>query len=39
LPLHKVACVEASTEMLRILHESEESTFGGIATGDEYWFQ
>jgi hypothetical protein len=38
-PAQKVARVEASTEMLRILHESEENHFEGIATGDEFWLQ
>jgi hypothetical protein len=38
-PAHKVARVEASTEMLRILHESEENCFKRIATADESWFQ
>jgi histone-lysine N-methyltransferase SETMAR len=38
-PAQKVARVEASTEMLRILHEAEENDFDGIATGDESWFR
>jgi hypothetical protein len=38
-PAQKVGRVETSTEMLRILHESEESHFEGIATSDESWFQ
>jgi hypothetical protein len=38
-PAQKVARVEESTEMLRILHEPEENHFKGIATGDESWFQ
>jgi hypothetical protein len=38
-PDQAIACVETSTEMLRILHESEEDHFEGVATGDEFWFQ
>jgi hypothetical protein len=38
-PTQKVACIEASTEILRILHESEENHFEGITTGDEPRFQ
>jgi hypothetical protein len=38
-PAQKVARVEASTEMLRILHDPEEDLFKGIATGAESWFQ
>jgi hypothetical protein len=38
-PTQNVVCVEASTEMLRILHESEENHFEGLAIGDESWFQ
>jgi hypothetical protein len=38
-PAQKVACVEASTEMLRILHELEENHFEGIAIDDESWSQ
>jgi hypothetical protein len=34
-----VARVEASTKMLRLVHESEKNHFKGIATGDEYWFE
>jgi hypothetical protein len=34
----RVAGIEASTEMARILHESKESRFEGIAIG-ESWFQ
>jgi hypothetical protein len=32
----KVARVEASIEMLRILQESEENSFDGVATSDEF---
>jgi hypothetical protein len=39
VPRQKVVRVEASTEMLRILQESEENHFEGMATGDEFWFQ
>jgi hypothetical protein len=39
VPAQKVAPIEASTEMLRILYESEENHFEGIATGDGSWFQ
>jgi hypothetical protein len=35
----KVARVDASIEMLRILQESEANDFLGITTGDESWFQ
>jgi hypothetical protein len=35
----KVARVEAATEILRILQESEVNDFDGIATGDDPWFQ
>jgi hypothetical protein len=35
----KVAHVEAATEMLRILQESEITDFDSIATSDESWFQ
>jgi hypothetical protein len=35
----KVARVEASIEILRILQNSEANDFDGIATGDELWFQ
>jgi hypothetical protein len=35
----KVAHIEASTEMLRILHKLEENYFEGITTGDESYFQ
>jgi hypothetical protein len=38
-PAQKVGHVEASAEMLRILHESEENHFEAVATGDEPWFQ
>jgi hypothetical protein len=38
-PAQSIARGEASTEMLQILHESEENYFQGIATGDESWFQ
>jgi hypothetical protein len=38
-PAQNVARVEASTEMLRILHESEENHFEGMARGDQPWFQ
>ena len=38
-PAQKVACVEASTEILRILQESEWDNFDGTATGDESWFR
>jgi hypothetical protein len=33
------ARVEASTEMPRILHESEENLFEEIAIDDKFWFQ
>jgi hypothetical protein len=39
VPAQKVARVEASTEMLRIPHESEENHVKGIATGDDRWLQ
>jgi hypothetical protein len=39
LPAQKVARDEASTEMLRILHESGENHFEEIATGNESWSQ
>jgi hypothetical protein len=39
VPAQKVARVEASTEMLRILGKPEENHFEGIATGEESWFQ
>jgi hypothetical protein len=35
----KIACVEAAKEMLSILQESETNDSGGIATGNESWFQ
>jgi hypothetical protein len=35
----KVARVDASIEMLRILQESEVNDFDGVTTGDESWFQ
>jgi hypothetical protein len=35
----QVPGVEASTEMLRILQESQASHFDGSATGHEFWFQ
>jgi hypothetical protein len=38
-PAQNVARVEASTDMPRLLHESEENHFERIATGDEIWFQ
>jgi hypothetical protein len=38
-PAQKVAGVEASTEMLRILHESEENLFEGATTGHKSWSQ
>jgi hypothetical protein len=38
-PAQKVARTEASTEILRNLHESEENHFEGISTGNESWFQ
>jgi hypothetical protein len=38
-PAQNVVCVEASKEMLRILHQSEKSHFKGNATGDESQFQ
>jgi hypothetical protein len=38
-PAQKIARIEVLTEMLRILHESEESHFEVIATGDESCFQ
>jgi hypothetical protein len=38
-PIQKGARVEASTEMLWILHESEENHFEGTATADESRFQ
>jgi hypothetical protein len=34
-PAQQVAPVEASTEMLRIIHESEMNHFDGTATSDE----
>jgi hypothetical protein len=37
-PAQKVACVEASTEMLRILHTSKKDHFEGIARSDESSF-
>lgn len=37
-PDQKVARVEASIAMLRILQESERNDFDGVATGDESWF-
>jgi hypothetical protein len=39
IPAPKIALVEASTGMLRILHESKENRSEGIATGDGSWFQ
>jgi hypothetical protein len=35
----KVARVDASIEMLRILQESKVNDFNGVTTGDESWFQ
>jgi hypothetical protein len=35
----KVARVNASIEMLRILQESAANDFDGVTTGDESWFQ
>jgi hypothetical protein len=34
-PTPNATRVETSSEMLRILHESEENHFEGIVTGDE----
>jgi hypothetical protein len=34
----KVACVEASKTILRVLQDAESNDFKGIATGDESWF-
>jgi hypothetical protein len=38
-PVQTITCVEASIEILLILHKPEENNFEGIATGDESWFQ
>jgi hypothetical protein len=38
VPAQKVVHVEASTKMLRILHESKENHLKGFATADESWF-
>jgi hypothetical protein len=38
-PAQNVAPVEALTEILQILHKSEDSHFEEIATNDESWFQ
>jgi hypothetical protein len=35
----KVARVEASKTILRVLQEAESDDFEGIATGDEFWFR
>jgi hypothetical protein len=34
-PAQKVACVEASKTILRVLQDAESNDFEGIATGDE----
>jgi hypothetical protein len=38
-PLQKVALVEASKTILRVLQEAESNDFEGIATDDESWFR
>jgi hypothetical protein len=38
-PAQKVACVEASKTILRVLQDTESNDFEGIATGDESWFR
>jgi hypothetical protein len=37
-PGQKVARVEASKTILRVLQDAESNDFEGIATGDESWF-
>jgi hypothetical protein len=38
-PAQKVARVEVSKTILRILQDAELNDFEGIATGDESWFR
>jgi hypothetical protein len=38
-PAQKVARVEVSKTILRVLQDAESNDFGGIATGDESWFR
>jgi hypothetical protein len=38
-PAQKVARVEASKIILRVLQDAESNYFKGIATGDESWFR
>jgi histone-lysine N-methyltransferase SETMAR len=38
-PAQKVARVEASKRILRVLQDAESNDFEGIATGDESWFR
>jgi hypothetical protein len=38
-PVQKVARVEASKTILRVLQGTESNDFEGIATGDESWFR
>jgi hypothetical protein len=38
-PAQKVARVEASKTMFRVLQDAESNDFEGIATGDQSWFR
>jgi hypothetical protein len=38
-PVQKVACVERSKTILRVLQDAESNDFKGIATSDESWFK
>jgi hypothetical protein len=39
IPAQKVARVEASKTILRVLQDTESNDFEGIVTGDEFWFR
>jgi hypothetical protein len=38
-PAQKVARVEASKTILRVLQDAESNDFEGITTGDGFWFR
>jgi hypothetical protein len=38
-PTQKVACIEVSKTIFRILRDAESNNFEGIATGVESWFR